>query len=234
MISSSGILYYGPSPVNGAMVVAIISNMATKSINDKTGDMAQVDILLADAHPYAAIKSGEDTAVCGHCPLRWNVCYVNVGFGPSSKYKAYQRGSYPELTPTEAGRICKAKGKGIRMGSYGDPAMVPYEIWAELLAAAGTMHTSYTHQWAEPWFDSRMLEISMASVDHVNTVDKLQAVLPQARYYRMAQSYDDLAPNEVACPSKGKDGERRVQCKDCGLCAGTSRAAKSVVIVEGS
>jgi hypothetical protein len=241
---NAAIIYRGPSPVNGTQIVVIISNMATKSDNDKTGDMAQVDILVDGIHPYEAINSGADAAVCGDCSLRQTVdangkkdrvCYVNLIFGPGAKHKKNQRGTYPIITP----EICAKHGKGIRLGSYGDPAMVKYSIWADLLGAGAFGHTAYTHQWAEQWFDPRMLEYCMASLDGILTVEKLDALHPRARYYRLAKSYDDLQPNEIACPSKaGKrkpNGHRVVECKDCKLCSGgTRQGAKSIVIVEGA
>ena len=35
----------------------------------------------------------------------------------------------------------------IRLGSYGDPAAVPIEIWDNLCSVAAN-YTGYTHQWA--------------------------------------------------------------------------------------
>jgi hypothetical protein len=239
---SSAIIYDGPSMYDGAPIVVILSGMATPSVNDKTGAMVQVTIIRSDVHPSEALKTGADVSICGECPLRyvWNaetrkferVCYVNVLFQAGALYRAYKLGQLPTLTPTQAGHIANTKGRGIRLGAYGDPAMVQYEIWEELLGASGTMHTAYTHQWAEDGFDSRILWYAMASLDAVNTVDKLTALHPNARWYRLASDYSDIGPDEVKCPSKDASGKRVVQCADCGLCAGMSLKAKSIVIVE--
>jgi hypothetical protein len=239
---NSAIFWTGQSPMDGGPIMAIISGLDKASDNDKTGPMAQVDILRSDMHPVEAMKQGLDRSICGDCPLRyqWNsetgkwerICYVNIGFGPSSKFKAYMRDNVPILSPEQVGAILKIKGIGIRDGAYGDPAMVPFEIWERLHTAAGTFHTAYTHQWLEPWFDARMFKYAMASVDHINTVEKLQALYPEARYYRLAKNYDDIKPREVKCPSKDDQGNRKVQCARCKLCAGTSRQAKHIVIVE--
>ena len=79
---------------------------------------------------------------------------------------------------------------------------------------------------------------SMASVDAVNTVSKLHAIHPNARYYMLVDSYETLPENTIACPSKSDrrnaDDKRQVTCADCGLCAGTTRQAKNIAIVEGS
>ena len=227
---TSGIIWQGASPANGAHVVAIISGMTGKSQNDKTGRMAQVDILVANTHPVEARKLGEDSAICGACPLKTAVCYVNVGFGPSAKFRALQRGSYAVITPEDANAILKANNVGVRLGSYGDPAMVPTSVWLALID--GITHTGYTHQWRESWFDAQLLDIVMASIDHVNTREDAKARFPGVRTYRMAEDYGQLGADEIKCPSKARDGSRRVQCADCNLCAGQSRNAKDIVIVE--
>ena len=240
---NSAIIWQGKSLIDGGPIVAIISGLATPSGNGKTGDMAQVDILRADMHPIDAVKQGLDYSICGDCPLRmvWDpileqwvrVCYVNLLFAPGGKFKAYLRGSYPVMTPEQAGAILKAKGKGTRQGSYGDPYAVPLDVWDRLHIATGTFTTSYTHQWMLPNFNPGIFKYAMASVDHINTVEKLRALYPDARYYRMAKNYDDIDnATEIKCPSKNDKGERVLTCSECRLCFGSLKA-KNVVIVEG-
>lgn len=240
--ASSAIIWQGPSPMNGAAIMAIVSGLKTPSDNDKTGPMAQIDILVANEHPMEAIKTGSDAAVCGDCPLRPDklgkrICYVNLIFGPSSKFRASVRGSYEVMTPSELATILAYRQRGVRFGSYGDPAMLPFEV-AQTILESGVRYTSYTHQWAQPWFDARHLTYSMASVDAENTVAKLHAIHPDARYYMLVDSYDALPADTIACPSKSDqrkaDGSRAVTCADCGLCAGTDRQAKNVAIIEGA
>lgn len=237
---SGAVLYRGPSLQDGAPIVAVV---VFKSTNDKTGNMAQVYILREDMHPMDAIKQDLDKAICGTCPLRYTynpvtgkwgrVCYVNLGFGPSSIYKAMKRGLYPDMTPEEVGAILRGLGRGVRLGAYGDPGMIDVSVWERLVNAAGTFHTAYTHQWREPFFQASLLHLAMASIDDVNTVTMLKELYPDARWYRLAKDMDDVQAGEIACPSK-KDaqGVRRVTCKDCKLCAGTSRNAKNITIVE--
>ena len=240
---NSVIIWEGKSLIDGGPIVALLSGLTTKSGNDKTGDMAQVDIVRSDIHPIEAVKQGLDYSICGECPLRmvWDstlkkyvrVCYVNLLFAPSGKFKAYLRGSYPVMTPEEAGEILRAKGKGVRQGSYGDPFAVPIDIWDRLHKSANTFTTSYTHQWMLPNFNPDLFKYSMASVDHVNTVEKLRELYPDVRYYRMAKNYDDInKETEVKCPSKNTKGERVLTCSECKLCFGGLKA-KNVVIVEG-
>ena len=223
------VIYEGWSPVMKQKIAVIISGIKGTSQNRKTGAMAQIDILLAGMHPIEAIKTGMDEAICGSCPLRGNVCYVRVGHGPSSKWRKYNRNGYEKISPTVAGLLLKHHGTPSRLGAYADPAMVPYEVWQELLTTSGTNHTSYTHQWMEPWFDPRHLEISMASIDHENTVEKLRELHGNTpRYYRLVDDYENLQADEIKCPSD-KD---KIQCANCGLCSGQKLQAKNIVIIE--
>ena len=249
---TKAVIWRGPSPADGKPIMAVISGMNGTSDNDKTGRMAQVDILREDLNPFEAIKLGlenshtGDYSICGNCSLRPHInpdtgkveriCYVNILFGPNGKFKAVNRGSYQELTPAQAGLICRHYGVGIRHGAYADPAMVPVWVWAELQQFAGTFHTSYTHQWLEPWFDPAILRFAMASIDKVNTVEKLRAKWPGARYYRMADNYDNLTPDEIKCPSnpdsRDENGQRNITCSRCKLCNGNTIKAKNIVIIE--
>ena len=233
---NSAIIYEGLSPYNQTTITSIISGLHNSSDNDKTGDMAQIDIIVADEHPVQAIKKGHDEAICGACPLKGNVCYVNVFHAAASKWRAYKRGSYATLSPVQIGKILRKKNKGVRFGSYGDPAMLPFDVIDTIIRISGVGYTSYTHQWMEPWFDARHLQYSMASVDHINTVEKLRELHPEARYYRIAEDYSNLSVDEIACPSnKEKRDEfdnREVTCENCLLCGGTNKQAKNIAIVE--
>jgi len=238
---NSAVIWEGLSPYDNGPIMAVITNMDGSSQNDKTGRMAQVSIIRSDMHPWEAIKTDADVSICGGCPLRytWNettrkferICYVNVVYGIAAKWRKESSTGYVRMTPEEAGDLCAANGVGIRGGDYGDPGMIPYEIWHALFSRA-PFHTAYTHQWMEPFFDVRLFQYVMASVDSTNTVEKLQAIHgPDVRYYRLADDYENVASNEAICPSK-KNGERVRTCAECKLCAGASRPAKSIVIIE--
>ena len=235
---NSILLYEGASPCGHQDIIVVATSVPTSSNNDKTGDMIQVYILLKDVHPLEAIKLGLDVAICGNCPYRNDLCYVNVAFAACMIWKSYQKGNIPSVTKEQAVTLFKFRGVPIRWGAYGDPGMYDYELIKFITDACGMGHTSYTHQWMEPWFDERHLEYSMASVDHENTVEKLRAIHPNARYYRVAKDYSDLAKDEIACPSSGDDrvmgkgSPRKVTCNKCLLCSGTSKSAKNVVIIE--
>lgn len=156
-----GLLWEGPSPFNGAPIVAI----ATPSNNSKTGPMTQVWILHRDIHPLDAIRQGVDAAVCGLCPLRSSrglsgrACYVTVANSPRSVWLAHQRGLYEPLAP-EAFR-----GHAVRWGAYGDPAMLPWELVTAVNLGVRAW-TGYTHQWRK-LFAQAFKGVFMASVETV-------------------------------------------------------------------
>ena len=77
------VVYEGPSELNGAPIVAIITGLVTPSTNTKTGPMAQLWILDATTEPHVAVKTGEDESVCGDCPARNKWCYVTTFKGRS-------------------------------------------------------------------------------------------------------------------------------------------------------
>jgi len=66
---NSRVLWEGSSLIDGAPIVVIVSGLL-KSENAKTGNMLQTYILRADVSPTNAIRSGEDSSICGDCPAR--------------------------------------------------------------------------------------------------------------------------------------------------------------------
>jgi len=82
---TSAVVWEGDSPVDGAPLVAVVTNLDLPSKNRKTGDMAQLYILRSDMRPVEAVTTGADSATCGNCPLRPSQtdgvkCYVNTGW----------------------------------------------------------------------------------------------------------------------------------------------------------
>ena len=108
---NGAVIYNGPSKLDGKPIVAILTGMKGNSSNPKTGGIAQLWILREDIHPAEALKTGEDSSICGGCVHRGqvdengetdgNTCYVRL-MGPISIWNAYHRGSYPTLTQREA------------------------------------------------------------------------------------------------------------------------------------
>ena len=227
----SGIIYKGPSLLDGKPIVAIAT---WSNRNTKTGAVVQTYILRSDINPLEASKTGEDFSICGDCTMRGEVnddpkrkqakgrrCYVNLGQGVLIVYKSFLRGVY-DMANTKAGRNTLGRARFVRVGTYGDPAAVPAFIWEQLLAEADTF-TAYSHQ--SGWRP----DIAMQSAD--NKAEALDHWKAGRRTFRVIADLGELdKTNEALCPAS-KEAGRRVQCTACKLCKGSS-LAKSIAIVE--
>jgi len=217
-------IYKGKSAINGDEIVAILT---LKSVNRKTGNMAQLWILSATYPPLDAMNSGKDEAICGDCKLRQHkggACYVYIGQEPLTIYKAWQEGAYPKL---KREFYYNLEGLSIRFGAYGDPFAIPVEILNDLKAVAKN-YTGYTHQWSKEGA-ANLKSLCMASVD--NEAEYHQAVAAGWRTFRIIHQNDPIMENEILCPNITSN----VQCLDCNLCTGNSKQAKNIAVhVHGS
>jgi hypothetical protein len=218
---NGAILYCGPSLLDGSPIIVVITGLSGRSINTKTGKMAQTWILREDMHPLDAIRVGQDSSICGACPHRGKngrnrSCYVNVSQAPASVWRAYQRGIYPPVTDL-AGIAALGSGRTIRLGSYGDPAAVPIELWRA---------TGYTHQWrnCNPGF----AELVMASADSPG--ERIEARAKGYRVFRVRTESEPVEEREVVCPASAEAGKKTV-CALCRACGGTSSKARADVVI---
>jgi hypothetical protein len=225
------ILYEGPSAIDGAPIVVIANRIATGSNNAKTGAMVQTFIMRADVNPFRALKTGQDESICGDCPQRpfkGGKCYVDVAKSVSSVYGAYERGRYArpgiDYDPADLPEIFA--GRAFRLGTYGDPAAAPFQIWRAATLKAARI-TGYTHQWRNPAFQAFAL-LCMASADSES--DQLLASACGWRTFRAKRASEPRTTSEIGCPAAKENGAR-TSCERCGLCAGnTSKSAKDIVI----
>ena len=228
------IAYEGPSEIDGAPIVVIINRIDSDSENEKTGALVQSFIIRSDVAPTDALKTGDDASICGDCAHRPLLakdngqapCYVNVGRSVRSVYEAYKRGRY---TRADAATIAKAlAGKIVRLGTYGDPAAAPVQIWERITRyAAG--RRGYTHQWNRPGFDAAAwARLVMASADSID--EAAHANLLGMRVFRVSIGVDKQ-PGETICPASAEGGKKST-CAKCTLCAGTSIQARDVVIAD--
>jgi hypothetical protein len=227
----NGIIYDGPSLLDGAPIIVVATLTGS---NSKTGKVVQTYIIRKDMSPLKASKSGTDFSICGNCPMRGEAnkernrkqakkrrCYVVLGQGPLLVYKAFRRGAYPvaaghKLT-AELGR-----GRPVRLGTYGDPAAVPSYVWDSLLSGA-IKHMAYSHQSGVSGaaFNGDIMMVSADSADQA-----IAAWIAGFRTFRvLRQGEAPIAGKEIDCPSS-----RGVHCVDCGLCGGASVQAKSITI----
>ena len=158
------ILYAGPSLWDDTPIVAIATGLKSASANRKTGDLIQVWILsdAGESPCNARFKSGRSASICGDCKHdRSDTCYVNVGQAPQAVYNAYKRGSYPIYNAAQHSQ--QFSGRNLRLGAYGDPAMVPLSVWCDIVPLVKA-HTAYTHQWSKD-YAQEYKRYAMASVD---------------------------------------------------------------------
>jgi hypothetical protein len=147
------------------------------------------------------------------------LCYVRVEQAPCAIFKAWQAGSYERYVPAK--HDCLFSDRFVRFGAYGDPVAAPYDLWEHLwLISAG--HTGYTHQAADKRF-SRFANLLMASCQSPAEARAMQAA--GWRTFRMGLAAEPIKGLDILCPAG-----RGVQCKDCGLCKGNQRQARSIYI----
>jgi hypothetical protein len=224
------IFYRGLSPVDDTPIVGIA---VLKSKNVKTGDMVQTYILRADVHPMDAIKSADDASICGDCVHRGDVsrkrtCYVDVSKSVSAVYKAFTRGSYADYSHNPSLGAELLRGRMVRLGAYGDPAMITIDAWLAILPFARGW-TGYSHQWREIWAQAHR-ELCMSSAD--SAIDRDLARSMGWRTFRVIPVMQAPAlKHEILCPASPEGGNRR-QCVDCGACDGALKPESvSIAIV---
>jgi hypothetical protein len=224
------IFYRGKSPIDNAPIVGIA---VLKSRNEKTGNMAQTFILRSDIHPMDAIKSADDVSICGSCIHRGDnqtkrTCYVDVGKSVSQIYKAFRRGSYPDMSRDLSHAAAQLKGRKVRLGAYGDPAMIPADTLLDLLSQASDW-TGYTHQWSQAFAQAHR-EICMASADSIEDRD-LARSMGWRTFRVIAINATPKLDREIYCPASPEGGNRR-QCITCTACDGALKPESvSIAIV---
>lgn len=220
------ILYVGPSRFDGQMIVVIVTGLTDSSENVKTGVMLQTWILRVDRKPTRARKDGADYSVCFDCPHRTGSCYVNLGQGPRAIWESFTNGrGYAVYDPDLHDRYFT--GRNVRLGSYGDPAAVPIEVFEPVLRLCAG-HTGYTHQWDKP-VGADYRETCMASVDNADQADR--AASEGWRYFLVIGSDYAKRAGEINCGASAEQG-KRTTCDKCKLCNGASRSKGPNVFIN--
>lgn len=224
---NGAVIYRGPSRIDGAPIVVIVTGLAGKSANAKTGDMVQSWILRDDVDPITALRTGADASICGGCPHRpksfdgatysRRSCYVNVAQAPLNVWKTYQRGRYPVMSLDQL--AIATAGRMVRLGSYGDPAAAPLAVWQAYTALAAG-RTGYTHQWKSAKLRD-VTALCQASVDSETEADKAKAL--GLGYFRVAPVGSVAKPGEIRCPASAEAG-KLATCATCRLCDGSGKA----------
>lgn len=217
MKSNGMILYQGPSKLNGKPIVVIAIGFAKSSSNRKTGGMIQTYILCDGIDPISAVNCGADCAICGGCIHRKNIhtgtrtCYVTLMHGPMMVYKTYMKGKY---MPVDYNLFAD---RPVRLGTYGDPAAVPADVWYTIKAVA-KMTTGYTHQWNNSKIDS-LSSICQASCETEQDVAKANA--KGYGTFRVLPVLSETPVNAIHCPASEEMG-KTTTCVECGMCNGAN------------
>lgn len=215
----AAIVWRGRSRFDSAPIVAIVTGLDGGSSNPKTGPLAQLWILRSGVAPLTAVADRRDYAICGNCKLRGDgtkgsrACYVAVKNAPRAVYARYRAGGYQVREPAAIAAQCRARGIGIRLGAYGDPAAIPAWVLAEL--TAGIRWTGYTHQWRDQPLYKGWL---MASCD--SAAEQRAAHAAGWRTFRTRVAGEPLQAGEIVCPASDEAG-KRTTCDRCRLCDGS-------------
>ena len=237
MKKPSGFIFYrGPSVLDGSPIVAVA--ITKKSSNKKTGNIIQTYILVDNGtSPVKNAQSLADAAICGDCKHRrgtGGACYVNLGQGPRAVADGIVRGIYP--IDNGSNLVREIFGRNVRLGTYGDPMAVPYQVWDRVLNGS-LDHTGYSHQWNNANLDQDQIKgvmaYCMASAD--SEVDFNQARALGFRTFRVRTTGQELQASEFVCPASEEGGKRKT-CADCMACSGgiDSKKANPAIIVHGS
>ena len=244
-MSTGIVVYRGPSALD--KTTPIVGILTFGSANTKTGNMAQLWILLADMAPTVAAREGGDEAICGRClhrPLRAGSCYVILHQAPTVVWHHLQAGRYPYAEPQELPALARRAGvRSVRLGAYGDPMALPLEV-VEGVARAFMGHTGYTHQWMQATANevASWQRLCMASVD--SPVGFARAQAAGWRTFRVRTADQPAFPDEALCPASAEaatcdeDGfPNRTTCTECMRCGGVDACEPKknpVIIVHGS
>lgn len=222
-------VWSGNSQITGDPIMVLAIKAATpKSANAKTGDMWQMYILPALVKPTDAIATGADQSVCGNCPHRRGGpdadpaafigdCYTygTTAVAANGSFRMHHDGRSLAFTPD------MVTGDKVRLGAYGDPAAVPYEVWETILSASAG-HTGYTHQWRD--CDPRFRDVVMASCDSIE--DMREATARGWRCYTVVPVGTGKINGAVPCPSP------RIKCESCLKCDGVGNGRRGNVSIE--
>ena len=257
---NGAVFYRGPSMIDGAPIIGVATGFRVESDNGKTGDMIQTWIMPESVEPPTAARNGADRSVCGDCSHAYRpddddddtrTCYVDVGKAPLAVHRCASRGGYPDYATCGSDYALSSAiigadmdvhapdGWKLRMGSWGDPAAIPADVWAhavDTIVVSGW--TGYTHQWNAPRGSilrrnvDRLRPYVMASVESEREARRAQR--RGWRTFRVGRGLDDMAENETLCPAS-EEARHRTTCADCTLCAGFGRfgirrSARSIFI----
>ena len=191
-------------------IYAALYCLERSSSNSKTGDMVQLAILPIDNKPTKALKNRQ-LPNCSDCALI-SACYVNT---------VSLNAVYEQTVNQAVSELPKSFRAPIRLGSWGDPGLLPLDLLQQLSSAAGR-HTGYTHLWQQ--IGQEYSQLLMASIDHLTakkqglTVQELKQLAWDKGYrtYTILQPGEQQSAQERPCLYVSNN----TQCRYCKLCNG--------------
>ena len=228
MLKNSYVVWEGASLIDGSPIVLILTGFVNHSSNRKTGRVLQSRILQQNILPTEAAKKGLDQGICADCPMKSSqtgACYVNLA--PVNQiYRKHFAGTYSKLSANEI-EVFKRYRYPLRIGSYGDPTAVPFDIWESIIRASYG-YTGYTHLWRSDECDARWKKYLMASVQSESEARIAQKL--GWRTFRIITADAPLSENEILCRHTEDDA---IRCEACLLCDGASSKPNIADTVHG-
>tara|TARA_Y100001973_G_scaffold105391_1_gene178362 strand:- start:608 stop:1402 length:795 start_codon:yes stop_codon:yes gene_type:complete len=221
--------------------IASFSGITTNAKpNKKTGPMVQIRHQVRGILPHLAVETGQDSAVCGNCPLRPFLakakqketgkkepkCYVQTAQGERQVYLQNRAGNYPhldELPPSQQREIQQIMAHfGVRFGAYGEPVSDMESL--ERVSKMTDKWTGYTHQW-QANNDKLASDLLMASLDGPDTHEEAKEA-----GFRTYRHTDDLTAidGEIQC----LENTRGLPCNQCLLCSGNAGKGSADIVVN--
>jgi hypothetical protein len=150
---------------------------------------------------------------CGHAGYNNGTCYVRWYQAPLAVWNCYKRGNYAPI----GNDWHLFDDASVRFGAAGDPAMVPAEVWDNILQYCGS-HTGYTHQWRQDWAQ-HLRGICQASCDGM--ADYIDATAHGWRTFLVKPAAEPAPSGTVHCAASVERGAKTT-CERCTLCDGDS------------
>ena len=171
------------------------------SRNRKTGSLSQLYILDKET-----LKGG----FCSNCTSE-KICYVFNGL--KGVQDSYRKGNYPHVD-------INLSRKRVRLGAYGDPALIPLEVLRDKLQVR--RFTGYTHMWR---LESKQeyKSMLMASVEDIQSYHLAKSLGWRVFYNQLdvylgdvTQDQVDQETRSILCPNTTHE----ITCDECMLCDG--------------
>lgn len=227
----------------GAPIAVVALFRRGRGINAKTGGVVQTYIVpdIPGLSLMAIMRAGLDVSVCGGCPHRYaydkngvavpgtRTCYVNLGQGVRSVLKRLHRGGYEDVS-SDPGAIAEiGLDRVVRLGTWGDPAAVPADVWAQLLSWS-IGHMGYTHQWRSARLRAPIVDVVMASCETPADVSRALS-LGFNGTFRVRAVFEGAPDRAKMCPASEEAG-KVATCEQCKRCNG--QGGETEIIAHGS